>query len=332
MNDPFEQIASLIDKSHRVLVTSHKDPDGDSIGSQLALVELLEHEGKEFRIMNQGRLPAKYRFLDPQGKISNQDTQEDFKADLFIVLECAGLERTGWVRKMIKPKAKIINIDHHLENDSFGTVNLLNCKASAVGEMIYEIFKFVNYPISQNVATKLYAAILTDTGRFRFSNTSPRCLEICADLIRCGANPKLITAQIYFGLERSYMSLLGYLLANMQFFEDDRICCFELKGGTLPEHGVASSDTEGLVDHTLFIKGVVVGILLTQLDESKVRVNLRSQNDFDVSRAAKEFGGGGHKNAACCTVSGNLQEARELILRRIRKELKCELGGVTIIK
>lgn len=332
MTNPLEQIANLIDKSQRILITSHKDPDGDSIGSQLALAELLEGRNKEFRIINQGHIPSKYGFLDSQGKILSQDLKEDFKPDLVIVLECAGLDRIGWVGKLIEPEAKIINIDHHLDNERFGTVNLLNSDASAVGEMIYDIFKYLNYPISQNAATNLYAAILTDTGRFGFNNTTSRCLEICAELIRCGANPKLVTDRIYFGLEKSYMSLLGHLLSSMQFFENNRICLFELKKGTLEKYGVGSNETEGLVNHTLFTKGVAVGILLIELEENRVRVGLRSQNNFDVSKLAKEFGGGGHKNAAGCIVSAKLEEVKQLILKQIGKELKCELGGVAITK
>ena len=332
MKEKLKQIINLIDNARQILITSHKGPDGDSIGSQLALAELLKYKNKDFKIVNQGDLPDKYRFLNQDKKILNQLPKEDFKADLVIVLECSSLDRIGWVKDMIESETKIINIDHHLDNSSFGTINYLDHQASAVGEMIYNIFEYTNCPISKNIATYLYSAILTDTGRFRFVNTNPGCLEVCANLIKAGANPRFKADQIYFKHQKAYMQLLGHLLNDMEFFENDQICCFKLKQVIMEKYGVVHAETEGLANYTLFIKGVIVGILLTESEDGRVRVGLRSQNDFDVSKLAKFFEGGGHKNAAGCTVSGNLEEVKELIIKQIKGEFKRELGGVVISK
>lgn len=332
MKEKIRQIVDLIDRAKRIVVTSHKDPDGDSIGSQLALAKLLSYKKKEFKILNQGDLSSKYRFLDQEKRIETCPPKEDFGADLVIVLECSNLDRIGWVKDMINPKAEIINIDHHPDNTSFGKINYLDHQASAVGEMIYNIFQYLNCPIDQETATLLYATILTDTGRFRFVNTTPRCLEVCANLIKFGADPRLITDQIYFSSDKNYMKLLGYLLINMELFEDGQICFFSLNRKVMEKYGVAPWETEGLVNHTLFTKGVAVGALLIESEDDRVRVGLRSQNDFDVSKLAKSFEGGGHKNAAGCIITENLNKAKQLLLEQIKKEQKRELGGVVISK
>ncbi|MCJ7509095.1 MAG: bifunctional oligoribonuclease/PAP phosphatase NrnA, partial [candidate division Zixibacteria bacterium] len=244
MKAKIKQIVNLIDKSKRILITSHKDPDGDSIGSQLALAELLKRKNKQFKIMNQGEMPIKYHFLDRNNEIITRPPKKSFKADLVIILECSNLDRIGWVKNMIHPEAKIITIDHHSEDNCCGTVNYSDPLASAVGEMIYDIFEYLNYPLDAKIATWLYSAILTDTGRFRFINTTPRSLEICANLIKWGANPRFITDRIYFDHQKSYMQLLGNLLTHMEFFENNRICCFTLKQSAMKKYGIASAETE----------------------------------------------------------------------------------------
>ena len=329
MKDRIKQIVNLIDKSKRILITSHKDPDGDSIGSQLALAELLKRKNKQFKIMNQGQMPIKYHFLDQDSEIITRPPKKFFKADLVIILECNNLDRIGWVKDVIYPEAKIITIDHHSEENYCGTINYSDPLASAVGEMIYDIFEYLNYPLDAKTATRLYSAILTDTGRFRFINTTPRCLEVCANLIRSGANPKFITDRIYFEHHKSYMQILGYLLTHMEFFEDNRICCLTLKQSTMKKYGIASAETEGLVNYALYVKGVIVGFILSELGQSRVHVGLRSQGQFNVSRLAKSFGGGGHKNASGCTIPGNLQEVKKLLIKKIKMEFGRELGRST---
>lgn len=321
MKKEIKRIANLINSTNQVLITSHKDPDGDSIGSQLALAQLLKDKRKDFRIVNQGNLPSKYRFLDQDGQIMTKSPKKAFQAGLAIVLECSTLDRIGWVEELIGAETKIVNIDHHSDNASFGTINYIDHKASAVGEMIYNILVYIDFPINSTAATQLYSAILTDTGRFRFANTTPRCLHVCADLVTLGANPKLITDSIYFSHEKNYMWILGHLLTNMEFFAEERICCFTLNRATIRKHSVRSTGTEGLIDQTLFIRGVMVGILLTELDGQKVRVTLRSQGKVDVSKLAKSFGGGGHRNAAGCTVAGRLTAVKKSIIKQI--EMEC---------
>jgi phosphoesterase RecJ-like protein len=177
MEKAFEKIIDLIESSQGILITSHRDPDGDSIGSQLALDSFLQKFRKPTRIINQGCFPLRYIFLDPQRRIErfNLGTggrKIDFHPDLVFVLECSSLDRLGEVKKIIPQESRIVNIDHHPDNERFGMVNYVDQKASAVGEMIYFLLKDYDFPITPMMANQIYTAILTDTGRFTYSNTS----------------------------------------------------------------------------------------------------------------------------------------------------------------
>jgi phosphoesterase RecJ-like protein len=324
MKKTFEKIVDLIKSSQKILITSHRDPDGDSIGSQLALDGFLQNFEKPTRIINQGPIPKRYAFLDPQKKIENFNKSgggktSDFQPDLILVLECPSLDRLGEVKKLIPSESKLVNIDHHPENEKFGSVNYLDAKASAVGEMIYSLLKACHFPISSVLANQIYASILTDTGRFRYSNTSAKCLSMCAQLVKLGADPKYVTRQIYFNYSLSFLKLLGTVLRNLEVRDEGKVCSVTIDQNLLSEFGVDHEEIEGIVDYSLFLSGVEIGLLFTETEGGKTKVNLRSQNDFDVSKLAKIFGGGGHKSAAGCTLSYNLDEAKKAIFEQIPK-------------
>ncbi|HVP36305.1 MAG TPA: bifunctional oligoribonuclease/PAP phosphatase NrnA [Terriglobales bacterium] len=323
MKETFEQITESVKKARKVLISSHLDPDGDSLGSQLALRGWLKDSGKEVRIIDQGKIPSKYLFLDEERAIEDYDSGEvgDWYADLVFVLECPSLDRIGEVKKLFKPGVKIINLDHHADNTFFGGINYLDTQASALGEIIYDLLTSAGYRLNKQAATQLYAAILTDTGRFRFSNTTPKAMQIGAELIALGANPKEINNQIYYNNSNESLKLLGSLLINLETYADGRITSLVIDQQTLKELNVSKEDTEGFVDYSLFLKGAEVGVLFTQKDDSKTKVSLRSQDSYDVSALARTFGGGGHKSAAGCTVNQDLHSTKELILKKIEEEL-----------
>ncbi|UCB53329.1 MAG: bifunctional oligoribonuclease/PAP phosphatase NrnA [Candidatus Zixiibacteriota bacterium] len=329
MNDTVGKIVNLIERSSTVLITSHQDPDGDSIGSQLALGELLESRGKTCRIVNQGPLPSKYMFLDTQNKIADVDhlkLQKDVFAafDSVFVLDCTSLSRLGQLERLFPSKATLVNIDHHPDNERFGTINYLDVGASATGEMIFCLLEACEFSVSPAVATQLYAAILSDTGRFKFPNTSPRCLKVCAELVASGANPKRVTNQIYFNHSPAFLKLLGTILSSPQIVDRGRICALTLKQSLLTELKIDPREVEGLVDYSLFVRGVEIGLLFTEKGDGKTKVNLRSQNEYDVSRIARGFGGGGHRNAAGCTLGHDLDQTKRIILDQVKRVLKDE--------
>lgn len=321
MKKKLKQILKLIKKSKTILITSHMDPDGDSIGSQLAWGAFLKRHKKQFKIINQGQIPEKYLFLDPQNLIENIDSQDysDFRPDAVFIFECSYVDRIGRVQKIISPKTSVINIDHHQDNQKFGRINILDKKASAVAEIIFDLFKLAKFKITPQTANCLYAAILTDTGRFRFSSTTSKCLKVCAELIDAGADPKLLTDKIYYSVNLSDLRFLGYVLSQMEIAEDGKISSIALKKEILDRFQINTENTEGIVDYSLLLKGVKVGILFKEIGPDKTKVSLRSQNNIDISKIAKAFGGGGHKNAAGCLLRTNMQEAKEIVLREIKK-------------
>jgi phosphoesterase RecJ-like protein len=330
MKGKLKKILEFIKVNKRILITSHRDPDGDSIGSQLALAELVKNFDKGGRVINQGELPGKYTFLDPQGIIENVEVLKKDKnergddPDLVLVLDCTSLSRLGEVEKMIPPSAKLINIDHHPDNENFGVFNYVDESASATGEIIFSLLRAARFSITSLMANQLYAAILSDTGRFKFSNTSPDCLRVCAELLEAGANPKFVTNQIYFNHSISYLKLLGSILSSPQILDNGRICIMILKRELMRELKIDPKEVEGVVDYSLFLKGVEIGLLFTEKGDHKTKVNLRSQKHFDVSKIARVFGGGGHRNAAGCILNQDLKQAQNIILEQIQKSLKDE--------
>ncbi len=324
MEKTIEKIVDFVNASKRILITSHRDPDGDSIGSQLVLDGFLQSFGKPIRIVDQGCLPRRYVFLDPQGRIEEfdlgaEEKNLDFDPDLIFVLECPCLDRLGEVKRIIPEGSTLVNIDHHPDNVRFGTLNYVDLQASALGEMIYFLLKDYDFPITPLMANQIYAAILTDTGRFKYSNTSARCLSICAELIKLGADPKILTNRIYFDHSLSFLKLLGSLLERLEVRNGGKTCSVAIGRSLLSNYGVNPEEIEGIAAYSLFLSGVEVGVLFTEIEERKTKVSLRSQDHFDVSKLAKIFGGGGHKNAAGCTLNYDLEKAKKVVFDEIPK-------------
>jgi bifunctional oligoribonuclease and PAP phosphatase NrnA len=317
-------ILKSIHAKENILVTSHLDPDGDSVCSELALGYFLEKIGKRYEILNQGEIPSRYLFLDRNRKIkcatggSNDLFALDFKPDLTIVLECSHLERTGQVKKVIPKDSPIINLDHHPDNTFYGEINCVDPCASATGEIIYEILKIAKFPLDSIISTLFYVAILTDTGRFRFSNTTSRCLKICAELLKLGVDPRFITNQIYFNHSPNSLKLLGETLRNLELFSRE-VCFLTINQRMMKDFEVKSPDIEGFVDYSLFLYGIKIGALFLETKEGITKVSLRSQNAFDVGFLAKSFGGGGHKNAAGFSAKEPVPVLKEKVLQTILK-------------
>ncbi len=319
-NAPLLEIHELIDKSKRVLVASHIDPDGDAIGTQLAFAAYLRSLQKEVFLIREAPVPAKYRFLPDSDKIVHIDSYpDDFSVDTAVVLECPHVARTGKAEKFLKPETVIINIDHHSDSGFYGTVNWVEPGRSSVGEMVYELFLDAKFEITPEIATQLYTAILTDTGRFRFLSTSPRTMKIAGDLIAAGANPKEICDLVYFNLSPSTMKLTAKVLNTIEFFDNNYVCMLTLTNKMLEETGADMSESDGLVDFTLSTAGVGVGVLLKEQDAHNTRVSLRSRDGINVAELAARFGGGGHFNASGCTIPKSLEEAKQELLRIIKE-------------
>lgn len=314
------QIRSAIEASKIVMVISHLDPDGDALGTQLAVSSHLARLGKQVFSVRESEIPMKYRFLTDMYAIQTFDSIDPaIKPDTVIVLECPGKDRIGRAMHFLETAVSVINIDHHAANDMYGTVNWLDATASSVGEMLTEYFDFVGYDLSSVEATQLYTAILTDTGRFRYSSTSTRTMKAAALLISRGAKPQDITDAIYFSQPVSSLRLMGRVLNSIEFHHGNRICMIQMTRHMLAESGAIGSEGEGLVDFVLQGRDAVTGALLKEVDGSTTKVSLRSRSGLDVASLALQFGGGGHVNAAGCTLQLPLIQAREIVLNVLTK-------------
>lgn len=311
-----EAIRLVIEKSRRLLVVSHVDPDGDALGTQLAFGTYLTDCGKDVLLVRDSDIPQKYTFLPGIDQIQKMSTLPS-DIDTAVVLECPKKARIGSAADVFGDDVAVINIDHHPDGDALGDINWVNTAASSVGEMVFEYFNYVDYRINATVAEQLYTAILTDTGRFRYTSTSRRTMEIAGMLIEAGANSKDICDNVYYSLPASTMSLTGKVLAGIEFRHDDRLCLLTLTKKMLKEAGATPDESDGLVEFTLFSRSVQVGALLKEIDNKNTKVSLRSIDGIDVSAVASIFGGGGHRNAAGCTLPFSLEDSKSRLSVRL---------------
>ena len=317
---PIEDIRHILEDCRRILVASHIDPDGDAIGTQLAFASYLRSLGKEVFPVREAEVPAKYRFLHGIDSITDVSSYDkDFSVGTALILECPNVTRIGQASRLLTPDAKIVNIDHHQDNEGFGDVNWVDTRASSVGEMAFEYFSQVGYRISTETAEQLYTAILTDTGRFRYSSTSSRTMAIAGRLVEAGADPQKICDKVYYNMRPSTMKLIGKVLNSVEFFDKGSICLLTLTRQMLDQCGAEDSEAEGIVDFTLFTKGVLVGALLKGGNPGGTKVSLRSRDDIDVAALASRFGGGGHPNASGCFIPLPLPEAKKELIKLLRE-------------
>jgi phosphoesterase RecJ-like protein len=317
-------IARILDAFHnssKVLITAHREPDGDSICSQLVVREYLRGLGKECVLYNHGSIPARYRFVAGVDDICTDISSYSFDPDLVVVLEATSLDRTGDVESVIEDGVRIVNIDHHGGNTLYGEINLVDEKASSVGEMIYKILKSDGFVFERSSAENIYIAILTDTGRFHFSSTTPDALRIAAELIESGVNVRRVTDNVYFSKSESQLKTIGEVIQSAEVHLDNKLCALTLTRKLLDRRGMAFSDFEGIVDYSLQINGVEVGVLFRDMSDEVTKVSIRSRNDLDVAEVARRLGGGGHANAAGVTLDMPLDEAKRQIIDLVKELL-----------
>jgi phosphoesterase RecJ-like protein len=309
-----KNILDLMRWKKRFLITSHKDPDGDSIGSQLALYYALKQKGKQVHVVNQGGLPEKYGFLDNENVVVFSAQAPLQKPEAVFILECPALERIGFVSDLIPKSSKVINIDHHLDNQEYGDINWVDAKSCAVGELVYNLLDSGGYEITPTIARDLYAAIICDTGNFRFASTTARGMKIAAKLVEKGAKPKLIFDQIFSKASPATLRLLGLTLESLNVMSNGKISYLTVSRDIVSRAKARIEDSEGFVDYALAVAGVRMGILFKEMGEEEVKVSIRSQNGINAVAFARSFDGGGHVNAAGFTLHGKLKEIiREVV-------------------
>ena len=319
-----KEIAASLMQAKRVLIVGHANPDGDSLGSQLGLAEALGENNIACEIVNEGIIPNRYKFLPGIASVKDIDTYSGngHSFDVAVFMECSSRERIGRVDQLISEGCRIINIDHHHDNNSFGDINYLDFTAAAAGEMVFEILRNGSFTINKRIATNLYTAILTDTGRFHFSSTTPKCLRTAAELVEYGADVSQITDQVYFNQSSDSLLLTGRVLQELEYFLDNRVCFMTITQADLKATRTSKADTEGLVNYTLRADGVQVGAQFSENGSyGTTKVSLRSRRDISIVEVALKHGGGGHKNACGCTLEYSIEEAKRIILKDIEEHL-----------
>lgn len=311
-NRELASAVELLRRARRVLITSHTAPDGDAIGSELALAELAAQWSAEARIVNRDPHPAQLDFLPGVERIAVQPTlPAGASFDLVVVLECPGLDRPGLAGLDRFP---ILNIDHHLANERYGSVNYVDEDAPAVGEMVLEMAETAGATVTPAMATNLYVALVTDTGDFRYSNATPRAFAAAARLVAAGAAPPRIAEALWEQVPARIVRLQAAVLETLELLADGRIAIISCDAAMLERVGAFKQDTENLINIPRAIAGVEVAVFFKALTAGEVKVSLRSRSAVDVQRVARAFGGGGHTNAAGCTVPGSLAEVRARLL------------------
>ena len=317
-------IATALKGCKTVLISAHKNPDGDALGSQLALMLALEKMNKTVTGHNLDPVPEIYRFLPCVDKIKTGRPAPG-RYDAYVVVD-ADPPRTGLFDKSY-PADVLINIDHHITNPREWPLTWLEPDASACGEMIYALLRELGAAIDRDIALCLYTAIFTDTGSFRYSNTSPESMRIAAALLESGADPWLVTENVYESFAYRRLKLLGAVLAGMERSEDGRVAWVVITDTLYRQTGTSAEDTDNFVNFVRSVKGVEVAVLFRQTAESQYKISLRSKGRVDLSALAQSFGGGGHKNAAGGTLDGSLEEVKTLVIRGVEKAVKTQLGS-----
>jgi phosphoesterase RecJ-like protein len=308
VND-LESVVAALQAAPTVAVLAHVAPEGDAIGATLGACLALREAGKQTGAYNADPLPPGLGALPGvEHLVVGGSIPPTYGC--YLVLDTSDLERTGGLLDGRAADAPVLNVDHHAGNTRFGTVNWIDPEASSAGEMVYRALRHGGFPITPPVATNLYAAILTDTGSFRYANTTPRALQAAADLVACGARPEEIARGLYRNRDPREWRLLSEVLAGLTLSPDGRLAWIQITRAALGRAGLGLEAAEDFIRYPRSLAGVQIALAFKEVSENEVRVSLRSDGDLDVARLAGQFGGGGHRNAAGCTLAGGLSAVR----------------------
>lgn len=306
------------------LISTHTSPDGDAIGSMLALAHFLRALGKDSVVCaSHDPVPRLYEWLPGAGEVVNGTAfTESF--ELAIMVDVAQLERLGSVGKAISSDQKILVLDHHLDEHPSGALNLVDPTYAAASEIVFELFEEAGIPLTQEAAECIYVGLATDTGGFRFSNTNPRAHRIAARLLEAGVDASVVSSRVFEALSRPKFSLLQCVLNAMVLSDEGRLAYSSITERDMAEAKATGEDVDGLVNYGLNIEGVQVGVLFREVDSHSVKVSLRSRRGFNSAKLLKAFGGGGHAAAAGATLTRTLEDAQEAILQSVRRNLESD--------
>jgi phosphoesterase RecJ-like protein len=316
-NEPLSEILLTIRNAilarQRFLLSSHSRPDGDAIGSQLAMAYALRSLGKHVRIINRDIAPAPLLSFPGVGEIEIADRVEG-EFDAAIILECSDLVRTGVTGL---ERYFVINIDHHPGNTAYGSINWYDENVAACGEMVFDVIEALGVPFTHPIATHIYLTILTDTGGFHYSPISARTFEICRRAVEAGVDPTSVARSVFDNNSLGRLRLLGGVINAMELDPTGRLAVLYLDHARAAAAGATYDDTEGLINMPLTVREIEAVAFFKQIDRDHYRVSLRSKGAIDVNDVAKRFGGGGHRNASGFTIAGSYEQIKPAVVNQV---------------
>ena len=309
-------VVAALREHDRFLVVTHENPDGDALGSLLATTIVLRRLGKDvvMYLAGAGALPREYAFMPLDGLL--RELPADMEERTLVAVDCAKADRMGPDSTPIDRAQRVINIDHHHDNSRFGDVNLIVADASSTGEVLRDVFRALDVELTPEIAEPLYIALVTDTGRFQYTNTTPKSLRLAAELVEAGADIHAVFQQVYESVEFAKLKLLARALERARVLEGGLIVVSYLVRTDFAEVGAAEPYSEGIIDYLRAVEGAELAALIREppRDDAERRVSLRASIDeLDVSAIARTFGGGGHRQAAGFSSEASIDEITELI-------------------
>jgi phosphoesterase RecJ-like protein len=313
-------IVSHIKNYDNIAILPHVQADGDAWGSCLALGIALKKLNKSVTIIGEEKIPNIYEFLPRHGMVA-YDSHENKGFDIVISLDTGDIGRIGNRINVFKSTENTVNIDHHGTNTGFALYNYLDADAAATGEIVYQILSLLNVEVDTDIATCLYVAIATDTGCFKFTNTTFKTHAIVSELVKRGVNVADVSQRVFDSTTKEKVKLMGYAISTLELFEDGRLAFISITNDILKAANAKEEDCDGIVNIGRNIDGVESSVVIREKSAGEFKVNLRSKSYVDVGKVAFKFGGGGHKMAAGCTIKGDLESVRRSVYEELKRLL-----------
>lgn len=316
----FKKLEEIIVTGKSFFLAGHLSPDGDTLGSMLAISSVLKRLGKKVHLFSSDPVPENLSFLPHAASIKIGRLPPKKRFDAAILLECSTPRRGGNLSTVLKHAGKVVNIDHHKTSELYGDVNIVESRSSSTAEIVYRLFYSMNVHITKTEASCLYVGIVTDTGRFHFPATSPRTLEVASRLLETGFKFSRINDLLYATKSCPALKVLGRALESLEFFFGSRVAVITLKNSDFTDFNASPEHTENVINYGMMAPGVRIAVLFRE-EADRTGVTFRSRGHADVSLLAKTFGGGGHRNASGCKMKAGMDEAKKKVLAEIQKIL-----------
>lgn len=321
INENVQAFADVIENNKEFAIIAHVSPDGDAISSTVAMGLMLKKLGKSVHLLNEDTVPEKFHFL-PLAKDIMLSSEATGKYDVVIALDCADYSRLGssaheWIMDSV-----LVNIDHHRTNDHYGKINLIDSTAAATVQILYSIAKKINISLDTSLSTALYAGLITDTGGYRYSNTTPDVMNMASDLISLGVSPGEMAERLLETVSFEHIKLLQQSLKSLQIAENGQLCWVSVTLQDIQKSGASPEDIDGIVNYPRNVEGVEVGLCFKEVNHDEVKVSFRSRDRIDVAQIAKSLGGGGHAKASGCTLRMKLNDAIDHVTTLVSDALR----------